>query len=688
MIIKFRQIQQNVPKFENVFYIFLQKNVAKDLIICYNIYENTGGHIMNYKLPKNYELPIYLFHQGKNYDAADFFGCHYKKSGKTSGYEFRVWAPNAKQISVVGDFNNWDENANPMKKISDEIWMVYIKGLKVFDTYKYYVVGCDDSVRMKADPFGTHMENKPATGSKVYDISDFKWTDSKWLKKKSETCIYKSPMNIYEVSAGSWKKNEDGSLYSYEKLADELIPYVKEMGYTHIEFMPLAEYPYDGSWGYQGIGYYSATSRFGTPHSLMSFINKCHNAGIGVILDWVPAHFPKDEAGLYEWDGSCCYEYTDPRKREHLSWGTRVFDYGRPEVRSFLISNALFWLEKYHIDGLRVDAVASMLYLDYDRKHGEWAPNINGGNENLEAIDFLKQLNEAVFSRNPNTLMIAEESTAWPLVTKPTDVGGLGFNFKWNMGWMNDMLLYMKLDPIYRAFNHDKLTFSFFYSFSENFILPISHDEVVHGKQSLIDKMFGTTEQKFASARAFMCYMMAHPGKKLLFMGQDFAQFSEWNFESSLEWFMIEEFENHRNYHTFIKDLNRFYLNNSPLWENDDSWDGFKWISNDDYKQSIIAFRRLDDQENEIIAVCNFVPVGREDYRIGVPDKGTYYEVFNSTSKKYGGENSVNASMKAKRIPMHGYEYSISMKIPPLSAIYIKKRKVTKKEVKNKKSKN
>ena len=458
------------------------------------------------------------------------------------------------------------------------------------------------------------------------------------------------------------------------------------MGYTHIEFMPLAEFPYDGSWGYQCIGYYAPTSRYGTPDSFMKLINKCHNAGIGVILDWVPAHFPKDEAGLFEWDGSCCYEYSDYQKKEHLSWGTRIFDYGKLEVRSFLISNALYWLEKYHIDGLRVDAVASIIYLDYDRKHGEWTPNINGGNENIEAIDFIKRLNEAVFERNPNALMIAEESTSWPLVTKPTDVGGLGFNFKWNMGWMNDMLQYMKLDPIYRAFNHDKLTFSFFYSFSENFILPISHDEVVHGKQALIDKMYGTVEQKFASAKAFMCYMMAHPGKKLMFMGQEIAQFREWDYENSLEWFLVDEFDNHKNFQQFVKALNSFYVKNSPLWQNDDSWEGFQWISHNDYKQSIIAFRRIDDDKNELISICNFVPVTRDDYRIGVPEKGTYYEVFNSTSEKYGGEGITNGNMKAEFIPMHGYDYSISVKIPALSSMFIKKRKTATKKANQKKN--
>lgn len=637
---------------------------------------------MKLKLPEKYELPIYLFHNGSNYDAADFFGAHCIDSAKTCGYEFRVWAPNAKSVSVVGDFNNWDRTINPMKKISDQIWMAFVSDLKIFDTYKYSVETQNGIVKMKADPFGVHMETKPATGTKLFNIDIFKWTDQVWQEKKSSSNIYKSPVNIYEVHLSSWKQNEDGSFYSYSQFADEIVPYVKSMGYTHIELMPLAEFPYDGSWGYQVIGYFAPTSRFGTPTDFMKMINKCHKAGIGVILDWVPAHFPKDEAGLFEWDGSYCYEYTDPQKREHLSWGTCVFDYGKPEICSFLISNALYWLEKYHIDGLRVDAVASILYLDYDRKQGEWTPNINGGRENLEAVAFLKQLNEAIFERNPNTLMIAEESTAWPLVTKPTDAGGLGFNFKWNMGWMNDMLQYMALDPIYRSFNHDKVTFSFFYSFSENYILPISHDEVVHGKRSLIDKMYGTIEQKFACAKAFLCYMMAHPGKKLLFMGQEFGQFREWDYENQLEWFLVDKFENHKNFQNFVKALNLFYKNTSPLWKNDDSWEGFKWISSDDYKQSIIAFRRIDDDQNEIITVCNFVPVGRDEYRIGVPEKGTYFEIFNSTSAKFGGDEISNGNIKSEAIPMHDCDNSICLKIPPLSVVFFKKRKTLEKKQK------
>ncbi len=610
------------------------------------------------------------FLSGKCYDAADLFGAHEIADGE---YVFRVWAPNAQKVSIVGDFNGWDCEKNPCKKGKGGIWEGKASGLSRYSVYKYCIIGADGLKKMKADPYGVHMETKPATGTKIYDISGYVWKDGAWLRRKKQKSLYSSPMNIYEVNLGSWKQYPDGNFFSYEKAAEELIPYVKSMNYTHVEFMPLAEYPYDGSWGYQVIGYYAPTSRFGTPFDFMRMIDKFHQAGIGVILDWVPAHFPKDEAGLYEFDGSPCYEYSDPLKMEHKSWGTRVFDFGRPEVRSFLISNALFWLEKFHVDGLRVDAVASMLYLDYDRQGGEWRPNKNGGNENLEAVEFLQQLNTAIFARCPNAIMIAEESTAWPNVTKPVDIGGLGFNFKWNMGWMNDMMKYMSMDPIYRKYHHNQLTFSFFYAFSENFILPISHDEVVHGKKSLIDKMPGDIDMKFLGDKAFLSYMMAHPGKKMLFMGNEFAQFKEWDYKSGLEWFMVEQFENHRNFQTFVRNLNKFYLDNSPMWNQDYSWEGFNWISADDYSQSVIVFRRIDSAGREIIAVCNFVPVERKNYRFGVPYRGTYIEVFNSSSKD--GSPCANQPIKAESEPMHGFDQSIAVDIPPLSVMYFKVRK-------------
>ena len=626
------------------------------------------------QIPKDYQIPLYLFHNGANYKAGEFFGSHKGVKDGVEGYYFRVWAPNAKSVSVVGDFNNWDDKADPMELIADtEVWEAFVGGLKMYDCYKYSILGCDNKVHVKADPYGLHMETAPNTATKIFDIDSYKWKDKKWQDAKSKSNPYDSAMNIYEVHLNSWRQYPDGMYFSYTKFAESIIPYLKEMSYTHIEFMPLAEYPFDGSWGYQGIGYFAPTSRFGSPFDFMEMIDMFHEADIAVILDWVPAHFPKDAAGLYEFDGSCCYEYTDPKKRDHLAWGTRVFDYGRNEVISFLVSNAIHWLGKLHVDGLRVDAVASMLYLDYDRRDGEWTPNVYGGHENLEAIEFLKKLNSAVFKEFPNALMIAEESTAWPLVTKPTDIGGLGFNFKWNMGWMNDMLKYMALDPIHRAFHHDMLTFSFFYAFSENFILPISHDEVVHGKGSLINKMYGDMEAKFAQNRAFMAYMMAHPGKKLTFMGSEFAQVREWDYENGLEWFMIDEFENHRNFQAYIKNLNKFYKENSPFWEVDYSWEGFNWISNDDYRQSIIVFRRIDRKGNEVVVVCNFVPVGRSNYCFGVPYKGTYTEVLNSSSRD--GTPYLNGTVKTQDVPMHGYEQSISIEIPPFSVMYFKHKK-------------
>lgn len=619
------------------------------------------------------DVPLYLFHEGSNSNAYEYFGSHRKNKNTVV---FRVWAPDAKNVSVTGDFNDWSETENPMKQLKNSggVWEAEIKNIKPYDMYKYCITAADGRTLMKCDPYGFHMETRPGTATKYYEIDDcYEWHDEKWVEGRNGKNIYESPVNIYEIHAGSWKQYDDGNFYSYRALADSLVPYVKKMGYTHIEFMPLTEYPFDGSWGYQVTGYFAATSRYGEPKDLMYLVDKCHENGIGVILDWVPAHFPKDANGLYEFDGGPLYEYSDPRKGEHYGWGTRVFDFGKNEVRSFLMSSASFWLKKYHLDGIRIDAVASMLYLDYDRKDGEWVPNKNGGNENLEAVEFLQKLNENIFRDFPYAMMIAEESTSWPMVTKPVFSGGLGFNFKWNMGWMNDILRYFSLDGFFRKFNHDCITFSMFYAFSENFVLPISHDEVVHGKKSLIDKMPGSYDEKFAGVRAFLGYMMAHPGKKLMFMGQEFGQFIEWNYEKGLDWLLLD-YPKHRALQNYFKKINEFYKANPAFWQIDYSWEGFSWISSDDKDNSVIAFRRIDEKGKEIIVVCNFTNVERCDYRIGIPKKGAYKIVFNSDDVEFGGEGKGNkGKLKTESINMHGFEQSISLDLPPMSAIYIKK---------------
>lgn len=620
------------------------------------------------QLKEEYQLPVYLFHEGKNYEAYRFFGVHKIKKGT---YAFRVWAPHAVGVAVAGDFNDWSETANPMTPIAPEIWEAVVDGVSKYDCYKYAIQTTDGRLLMKADPYAVHQETRPGTASKVYDLPSYKWTDSDWFARQKEVSVLDKPVNIYEIHFGSWKQHEDGTFLTYREMADTLVPYVKDMGYTHIEMMPIMEYPFDGSWGYQVTGYFAPTSRYGVPEDLMYFMDTCHKAGIGVILDWVPAHFPKDAHGLYAFDGECTYEYSDLKKGEHKEWGTRVFDYGKNEVRSFLISSAMYWADLFHFDGIRVDAVASMLYLDYGREPGEWTPNKDGGNENYEAVDFFRQLNSAVLTRHPSMMMIAEESTAWPMITMPPDVGGLGFNFKWNMGWMNDMLRYMSLDPLFRKGNHDCITFSFFYAFSENFVLPISHDEVVHGKCSLINKMPGDYEQKFAGLRAFYGYMMAHPGKKLLFMGQEFAQFIEWNENQQLDW-MLLGYDRHAQMQEYVRRLNHLYQETPALWEEDFSWEGFQWIVPDDSSQNVVVFLRRDKKGGEVIAVCNFAPVLRPDYKFGVPRAGQYAELINSDAEEFGGTGQHNAPVRAKKQPMHGFDYSISLRVPPMSAVILR----------------
>ncbi len=614
-------------------------------------------------------LAPYLFHQGTNYMAYNYMGVHPTETG----FVFRVWAPNAERVYVVGDFNEWSET-DSMNHITDGgIWEVMIsaKRVGIGSRYKYKIIGSGKTV-YKSDPYCMMTESPTETASLVQTVDGYEWRDRGWLsyRQKKAGRIASEPMNIYEVHLGSWKRHDDGSYYTYEELARELSVYVKQMGYTHIELMPIMEHPFDGSWGYQICSYYAPSSRFGTPRDFMAFIDSMHEAGIGVILDWVPAHFPKDEHGLYEFDGRPLYEYQGEDRMEHVGWGTRRFDVGRNEVQSFLVSNAMFWVEKYHVDGLRVDAVASMLYLDYDKAPGQWIPNEYGDHRCLEAIAFFQKLNSCMKEYHPDVLMIAEESTAWPHVTGFAD-GGLGFDLKWNMGWMNDTLAYARLDPVYRKYHHEKTTFSLTYAFSESFLLPLSHDEVVHEKGSLMEKIPGDYWQKFATARAFSGYMMTHPGKKLSFMGNEIGQFAEWNHTGELDWFLLD-YEAHAKYQRYIADLNHLYLATPALWELDDSWDGFRWIDPDNRNHSLLSYRRMDKKGREVVVIINFTPVAREDYLIGVPATGAYEEIFNSDDEAYGGSGVVNSGLLfVQSRPCNHLPNSLSLRIPPLGMMIL-----------------
>lgn len=618
-------------------------------------------------------LAAYLFHQGTNYHADDYLGVH------ACGNEvfFRVWAPNADAVWVCGDFNGWNPDSIPMNRITERgIWETSLPREQVCDgqNYKYRIRnGC--KTVLKADPYGTRMQTPPETASVICLSEAFEWQDAGWMKYRKERFdrahVCDQPLNIYEVHMGSWKRHEDGSYYTYRELADELSVYVKQMGYTHIELMPVSEHPFDGSWGYQVCGYFAPTSRYGSPAEFMAFVDRMHEAGIGVILDWVPAHFPKDAHGLYEFDGQPLYEYQGWDRIEHEGWGTRRFDVGREEVQSFLISNAVYWIEKYHVDGLRVDAVASMLYLDYDKRPGEWIPNSQGGRECLEAIAFFQKFNSYLAGNYPDVMTIAEESTAWAHITS-FENGGLGFSLKWNMGWMNDSLSYLEEDPLYRRYHHNRMNFSLTYSFSEKFILPISHDEVVHGKKSLLDRAPGEYEQKFAGTRTYLTYMMTHPGKKLTFMGCELGMFREWAYEEELEWFLLD-YEMHRKHQLFVAELNHFYLSNEALWERDDNWDCFRWIDADNADQSILSYRRIAKNGKELIVLLNFLPVEREHFLLAVPNEGTYEEIFNTDDERYGGAGRTNpGKRKTQPALLSGYGQAVEITVPASGAVILK----------------
>src|SRR5829696_4391435 len=617
---------------------------------------------------------LYLFGEGNHLGLYEKLGAHPIRLEGVAGTSFAVWAPNARRVSVVGGFNFWDGRRHVMRRHPGGVWEIFIPGVGEGEVYKYEIKGPNgELLPLKADPFGFRAERLPGTASVIHGPSRYEWGDKTWMENRAGKNALDGPMAIYEVHLGSWKRNPDGSYYTYGQLAEELVPYVAEMGYTHVEFLPPTEHPFDGSWGYQPLGLFAPTSRFGTPDEFKGLVDAFHLAGIGVIMDWVPAHFPEDAHGLALFDGTHLYDHADPRQGRHPDWGTLVFDYGRPEVRNYLVSNALFWVSEYHVDGLRVDAVASMLYLDYSRNRGEWVPNVHCGNENLEAVACLKRANELVFGTETGATTLAEESTAWPMVSRPTSMGGLGFGYKWNMGWMHDSLQYMSEDPINRRYHHDEITFSLAYAFDENFVLPLSHDEVVHGKRSLLEKMPGDEWQRFANLRAYYGFMYAHPGKQLLFMGAEVAEDREWSHEAPLDWHLLEDTD-HRGVQELVRDLNALYVATPALYEIDFEPRGFGWISGGDIENSVVSFLRRGSAEGDLaIVVCNFTPVVRQDYRIGVPQVGTYQEAMNTDDASYGGSGVHNGDgVKAEKVPAHGREQSIALTLPPLATIILK----------------
>ncbi len=620
------------------------------------------------------EMDVHLIAEGNHRRLYERLGAHPITLEGVEGVAFAVWAPNARRVSVIGDFNGWDGRRHPMRKRHEAgVWELFIPGLARSDLYKYEILDANGAkLPLKSDPFAFSQEAPPSTASRVHGLTKFDWSDADWIAKRGGLQDRSAPVSIYEVHLGSWRRGEENSFLSYDRLADELIPYVRDLGFTHIELLPISEHPFTGSWGYQPIGLFAPTARFGPPEDFAKFVNRCHEHGIGVLIDWVPAHFPSDPHGLVRFDGTALYEYEDPRLGVHKDWNTLIYNFGRREVSNFLQSNALFWLDRYHVDGLRVDAVASMLYLDYSREPGEWLPNIHGGRENLEAVSFVRDLNTRTYADYPGSITAAEESTAWPQVSQPVSAGGLGFGYKWNMGWMHDTLSYMRHEPVHRVHHHDELTFGLIYAFSENFILPLSHDEVVHGKGSLLNKMPGDRWQKFANLRAYLAFMWTHPGKKLLFMGGEFGQEREWNHDQSLDWHLLAD-ASHRGVQSLVRDLNKLYRSCPALHQLDCEPEGFEWIDASDANQSILSYMRKGGPgDDPVVVVCNFTPVARHEYRLGVPDSGRWIERVNSDSAGYGGSNIGNlGGVEAEAIPAHGRPYSISLSLPPLATLVL-----------------